>query len=466
MEKCIRSLCSVILLTALSLSACNMPSQSQGPTIWIDQPLDGSHHPLSSLIIQAHASDADGVDKIQFFIANDMLTEVPASGQRLGQASFEWTPPAAGRYTIRAKAIDSKGHVGAEAMSAINVGELGESPTGPTPSVTHPMPGMTETPLPAAIQCTAEALVAPLLLSPADNAVVESEPLFAWTYPDETCHPYSYKIDISEQASFSEVSLGFGTHDYNETSRQWPLPPGKCYYWRVLAYVPDVDGPASTPWRFCLGETATPAPMVIKWVSKMNTNCHSGPGTAYGTIDVLMSGQEAPIKGKNSEGTWILVQRPDNASSCWVSQVTGEVVGNLDAVPIIVVPTLSPTPTAAPPKTKTPKKADLTPPHISGVSIKPDSIQKKGCGAPDELTISATVIDPSGVGAVIYKMRGPGSSDTASGNLSHVTGDLYQAMVGPIAGSTGTWSISLQARDTAQNVAEAGPWSIHIVCIQ
>src|SRR3989304_1649710 len=57
------------------------------------------------------------------------------------------------------------------------------------------------------------------------------------------------------------VRRAVGPPESVEGSRQWPLPPGKCYYWRALAYVPDVNGPASSTWRFCIAGAATPTPV-------------------------------------------------------------------------------------------------------------------------------------------------------------------------------------------------------------
>jgi hypothetical protein len=82
-------LSAAVLLVTLSLAACNLPSQTQGPTTLIDQPLDSVHVPLAPLTIQAHASDADGVATIEFYISESLLAAVPAGGGSLGNASIE-----------------------------------------------------------------------------------------------------------------------------------------------------------------------------------------------------------------------------------------------------------------------------------------------------------------------------------------------------------------------------------------
>jgi hypothetical protein len=76
------------------------------------------------------------------------------------------------------------------------------------------------------------------------------------------------------------------------------------------------------------------------------------------------------------------------------------------------------------------------------------------------------VTDASGIGNVIYELQGPGPADGGEAYLLPAGGDLYQATVGPIAGSTGTWSIGLRATDLASNVSEAGAGTVQVTCIQ
>lgn len=113
-------LLGTIILAAASMAACR--GSTQGPTTWMDRPLDGQHLPLAALTIQAHASDEDGVGKMQFFIADSLLAEAPASGQRLSNASVDWMPPGPGTYVVSARAIDGQGNYGPSAHVQIFVG--------------------------------------------------------------------------------------------------------------------------------------------------------------------------------------------------------------------------------------------------------------------------------------------------------------------------------------------------------
>ena len=74
--------------------------------------------------------------------------------------------------------------------------------------------------------------------------------------------------------------------------------------------------------------------------------------------------------------------------------------------------------------------------------------------------------DASVIANVTFETTGPAPVDAGDGYLLPIGGDMYEATVGPIAGSTGGWSLTLSARDMNGNVAQAGPWTFQVVCIQ
>jgi hypothetical protein len=138
----------LVLVLALGLASC-APSSTQGPSAWLDQPLDGAKLPLGPQEITAHGSDADGVAGLEFYVDGVLLTRATTTGGVLGQATAGWNPTTPGVYTVSVKATDSQGHVGGEARSVVTVGEL-ETPSPPPPSmepVSSPA-APTETPLP------------------------------------------------------------------------------------------------------------------------------------------------------------------------------------------------------------------------------------------------------------------------------------------------------------------------------
>ena len=116
-----------------------------GPQAWIDKPLDNSQFERGPIIIQAHASDADGVASFRFFVDGQQINEVSAGGGRLGDASVEWQPPGPGSYTIEVRATDQAGNEGSPAFSTVIIG--GEIPAPDAlPTATLPEIGATGSP--------------------------------------------------------------------------------------------------------------------------------------------------------------------------------------------------------------------------------------------------------------------------------------------------------------------------------
>lgn len=420
----------ILWFAVTALTGCTLPSGGgAGPTVWIDRPLDGETVPLAPLIIQAHAADADGVATIEFLGLDGIINSVATGGARLGEASTMWTPPGPGMYTLNVRAMDTQGNSNARILASVQITVSGGTPT--------PASGLT----PVSGQCAAEALVAPLLLSPADGTTVTDVPLLAWSYPDASCHPYRYAVDISSYASFTDISLGFGTLDHSETSRQWPLPAGQCYYWRVRAFVPEVEGPPSLAWSFCLTASTTATPSSPIFTLLQNANCRLGPGTAYDAEDVILQGASTAIEGRNQDNSWFWVQKPSGRGQCWVSASVGTASGSWQAVPIIAAP------------------VDTTPPEISDPSANPAIISVQSqCGAtPPTTIIHARVTDAGGIARVVARVAGFGEFE-----MSSVGDGYYQATLGPF-GEAGTLSVFVQAQDSAGNTATSAPIDVQVV---
>jgi hypothetical protein len=384
---------------------------------------------MAPLILQAHAVDADGVSTIEFLVFDDLITGVPTGGTRLEDASIEWTPPGPGLYTLNVRATDTQGNSNARTLASVTI-TVGGGTSTPASALT-----------PVSGQCAADALVAPLLQSPADGAVVAGEPLLAWSYPDASCHPYRYAVDISSDPSFTDISLGFGTLDHNETSRQWPLPAGQCYHWRVRAFSPDVEGPPSDARSLCLTATITATPPLPIFTLLQNANCRLGPGTAYDADDVILQGVSAVIEGRNQDTSWFWVKKASGAGHCWVSASVGTASGSWQVVPIIAAP------------------ADSTPPEISDLSANPATISvQTQCGAtPPTTLINARVTDAGGVARVVARVSGMGEFE-----MSSVGDGYYQAVLGPF-GEAGALSVFVQAQDNSGNVATGAPISVQVV---
>ncbi len=92
--------------------------------------------------------------------------------------------------------------------------------------------------------CPTGSLQAPILTGPAMWSVVGSlSPSLTWSYPDATCNPQGYAIDLSTGPFFTD-DLGGGT---GNPSTSWgpgsPLQPGKEYAWGVQAINGTTLGP-------------------------------------------------------------------------------------------------------------------------------------------------------------------------------------------------------------------------------
>jgi hypothetical protein len=75
----------------------------------------------------------------------------------------------------------------------------------------------------------------------------------------------------------------------------------------------------------------------------------SGPSREYPEVGVLITGQQAPALGKNSDGTWVLIAYPGvQGGQGWVYSVLVDLVGTLSFVEAPPTPTPNVTPTLNP----------------------------------------------------------------------------------------------------------------------
>src|SRR6266542_3341804 len=68
-------------------------------------------------------------------------------------------------------------------------------------------------------------------------------------------------------------------------------------------------------------------------------NCRFGPAISYAAIGALNLGRQAEVIGKNSDSSWWYVRNPsDPSTSCWLSAVFVDVVGNVESLPVVSPP--------------------------------------------------------------------------------------------------------------------------------
>jgi hypothetical protein len=101
--------------------------------------------------------------------------------------------------------------------------------------------------------CGSAALVAPVAEFPLGNMFELDAPTFEWSYPEDTCVPPGYHLQISPSEGFSTLlldliqptpsTLGVPAVDYDDCT---------VYYWRIAASDGAVDGPFSEVQHFSI----------------------------------------------------------------------------------------------------------------------------------------------------------------------------------------------------------------------
>ena len=189
-------------------------------------------------------------------------------------------------------------------------------------------------------------------------------------------------------------------------------------------------------------------------------NCRQGPGVVYDVVSAFPAGTSLKVVGRNTDSSWWQVE-VNSTVRCWISNVTGQFVGNPGAIQVVAAP---PTPTPA---------ADSTPPSLSGQLASQTTIYyfSTACG-PTTVDISVKATDPSGIKDVSLRYRyvGPafvGAWRTAG--VATVSGDEYKFSVDTVneansdlQGLNGTFEYQFIATDKAENSVTypASPLSI------
>ncbi len=102
--------------------------------------------------------------------------------------------------------------------------------------------------------CATEDLMAPDLVLPTNWGMADSlTPTLQWVYPDDSCTPKGYRIDLTTAPDYTD-SLAGGTGD---PSTSWSpgsaLQPATQYKWWVTPINDTTLGPSSPPYRFFTG---------------------------------------------------------------------------------------------------------------------------------------------------------------------------------------------------------------------
>jgi uncharacterized protein YraI len=87
-----------------------------------------------------------------------------------------------------------------------------------------------------------------------------------------------------------------------------------------------------------INQTATTISDVRVMVS-VDTNCRSGPGSAYIYLGALLVGENAEVVGRDADGTYWIIRNPDQpAGTCWLWGQYASVSGNIYGLPVYSTP--------------------------------------------------------------------------------------------------------------------------------
>lgn len=105
--------------------------------------------------------------------------------------------------------------------------------------------------------CAPSSLMAPDPIFPTEGTeFVYDAPSYQWSYPDTSCTPMGYHLQVSGALDFSSTApIALDLKPLSTDTLWVPISTlGDCedYYWRVAAVVNGVDGPWSTPIRFSM----------------------------------------------------------------------------------------------------------------------------------------------------------------------------------------------------------------------
>ncbi len=243
----------IIILLAAAVTAY-LFTRNSGPTTTaipqtvITAPLNNSQVTVNQPVtVQATATDAAGIVRVELWISGQKNSEAvspAASGQSTFTATFQWTPPAPGSYTIEIRSYNRQDILGAPTLITVNA--IPETETlAQTPTVT---------PLPP----TATVPTTPLLVTKTDLNVRAGPGLVYDVLGLLTANTQSALLGRSEdgqwwQIEFSGAANGVGwvssTPDYADAFNSKNLPV-------IPAPPPPTATPTETPTN-----TATPTPV-------------------------------------------------------------------------------------------------------------------------------------------------------------------------------------------------------------
>jgi len=214
-----------------------------------------------------------------------------------------------------------------------------------------------------------------------------------------------------------------------------------------------------TATRTATSTPVTPAPPSVPSVTaKLDANCREGPGTVYEVYGSLLKGQEAALKARLADNSWLMIALAGRSRNCWIAASTVNVSGNLDLVELAAAPAEPPPSEGEPPAVDIlpPDEIDASPPVIANIDVDPTAIITEGGGCPSyprTTTVAAAVGDASGLSEVTAYWH-IGSVESGAAPLT-LGGFAYWTTIGPVH-NAGTMEIYIYAQDTIGYSSQSG----------
>ena len=143
--------------------------------------------------------------------------------------------------------------------------------------------------VPALPACAPSSLVAPDMGPPFLGQIVAAPYALQWTYPDTSCQPEWYQVDIARDAGFADLVAG---EQVSGASSTWSPPPGALaagtrYHWRVIAGSGATFGPNFSNY-FVTGPVCSPADLNAPSLISPLEGDRYDPGTQAFYMDAPM----------------------------------------------------------------------------------------------------------------------------------------------------------------------------------
>jgi hypothetical protein len=378
-------------IALLLLFACRETTfEGLAPRTWIDAPLDGSAHPLETLIVQSHASDQNGVAQVELYV-NDALVRADAPSdmtQKLVSLQQPWQPPGSGEFKLQIVAKNAAGTIGHSLPVRVRVGASiaqGKTPSLPPAryDTVTPTPTTTSPPKPP-ISPIPQPPVIPTLNQPPD--VVSPIPPRVISVTPQPPRP----ISVTPRSITPTPRIISPT----------PIPPSPTNTNTPLPPPPQVQFSADAT-SLTLGQCT-----VLHWRTEF-------------VQAVFLNGQ-----GVVGDGDQQVCPKKTTTYTLQV-QHTGGTITRQVAIQVSAPPKPTNTHTPTPP----PPPSDTQPPGIKNIDESSDPIWygTSGCAGDYFVEIEADVADASGIGSVALFYKRQGTQQFQMMGMKSIGGNRYRS---------------------------------------